>query len=150
MGDPSLRATLLEHMDVQQRVEQAARVVSDYLSGGEGPDGIMATLGHALLREDSDFHSFQIVDAGFKQYRARRRSGAGRHVLVGMTRFLAAHSPTYRAVDQTHNIALRLHRGEELYRDHLGIILRPLVTLSPPAGGRRAWGGGAQVTTQLL
>ena len=46
---PSLRATLLEHMDVQQRIEQVAQVVSDYLSGGEGPDEIMATLDHAML-----------------------------------------------------------------------------------------------------
>jgi hypothetical protein len=34
-----------------------------------------------------------------------------------MARFLAAHAPTPRAIGQTYHIALRLHRGEELYRD---------------------------------
>ena len=104
-------------MDVQQRVELAAQVPSDYLSGGEDPDGIMATLSHAMLREDSDFHSFQIVDAGFRQYNYRRGVDADQHVLVGMTMFLAAHLPTPRAVDETHNIAVRLHHGEDFYRD---------------------------------
>jgi hypothetical protein len=57
------------------------------------------------------------VDAGFRQYQARRDTEAGRHIMVGMARFLAAHSPTPRAVGQTYHIALRLHRGEEIYRD---------------------------------
>jgi hypothetical protein len=92
-------------------------LVSDYLSDGANPDGILATLGHAMLREDAEFHSFQIVDAGFKQYQERRGTESGRHVLIGMTRFLAAHSPTPRAVGQTCHIAVRLNRGEELYRD---------------------------------
>ena len=115
-GD-ALRAELLDRMNSQQQVEEAAKMVSDYLSGGANPDDILGTLGHAMLREDAGFHSFQIADAGFAQYRQRRGTEAGRHVLVAMTRFLAAHSPTPRAVDQTYNIAVRLHRGEELYRD---------------------------------
>jgi len=115
-GD-QLRTQLLEHMNVQQQVEQSANTVSDYLSGGLDADGIMATLGHAMLREDSGFHMFQIVDAAFKQYEGRRGTTTeeGRHVLIGVTRFLAAHSPTSRAIDQTYSIAVRLSRGEELY-----------------------------------
>ena len=70
-----------------------------------------------MLREDSGFHMFQIVEAGFKQYLDRKGTVAGRNVLIGMTRFLAAHYPTTRAVDQTFNIAMRLHRGDELYRE---------------------------------
>ena len=65
----------------------------------------------------SSFHWFQIVDAGFKQYFLRQHTDAARHVLIGTSRFLAAHSPTPRAVGQTFQIALRLHRGEEIYRD---------------------------------
>ena len=42
---------------------------------------------------------------------------SSRHVLIAMARFLAAHSPTVRSVDQTYRIALRLHRGEEIYQD---------------------------------
>jgi hypothetical protein len=37
-------------------------------------------------------------------------------VMVGLSRFLAAHSPTPRAEGQTYQIALRLQRGEEIYQ----------------------------------
>ena len=111
----ALRSQLLEGMNVQQQVEPAAKVVSDYISGGATPDGIIASLGHAMLREESGFHMFQIVDAAIKQHVERRGTDAGRIVLVALSRFLAAHAPTSRAVQQTFNIALRLHRGEALY-----------------------------------
>jgi hypothetical protein len=87
------------------------------LSSSADPRGIIATLGHAMLREDAGFHAFQIVDAACKQYQARRGADAGRHVLIGMARYLAAHAPTPRAVGQTYQIASRLHRGEALYQE---------------------------------
>jgi nitrite reductase/ring-hydroxylating ferredoxin subunit len=115
--DVALRAELLQRMDVQQQVEEVAQLVATYLASGADPGGLLATLGHAMLREDAGFHAFQIVDAALTQYRARQGTLAGPHVLIGMARFLAAHAPTSRAVGQTYQIALRLHRGEELYRD---------------------------------
>jgi nitrite reductase/ring-hydroxylating ferredoxin subunit len=108
---------VLRCMDVQQQVEEVAQLVANYLSSSVDPHGILATLGHAMLREDAGFHAFQIVDAAFKQYQARRGTDAGRHVLIGLARYLAAHAPTPRAVGQTYHIALRLHRGEDLYRE---------------------------------
>jgi nitrite reductase/ring-hydroxylating ferredoxin subunit len=108
-------AEVLRCMNIQQQVEEVAQLVSRYLSSGAEPSGILATLGHAMLREDAGFHAFQLVDAAFRQYLARRGTDAGRHVLIGMARYLAAHAPTPRAVGQTYHIALRLHRGEELY-----------------------------------
>ncbi len=108
---------LLRLMDVQQQVEQSAQAVSDYISSGADTEGILATLGHAMLREDAGFHQFQIVDAAFRQFEERRGTESGRHVLVALARFLAAHSPTPRAVEQTFHIALRLHRGEEIYKE---------------------------------
>jgi hypothetical protein len=36
-------------------------------------------------------------------------------VLVAIARWQAAHSPTRRATTQTYDIALRLHRGEDIY-----------------------------------
>jgi hypothetical protein len=113
----ALRAALLEQMNVQQQVEEVAQIVSIYLATGADPGELLATLGHAMLREDAGFHAFQSVDAAFRQYQARRDTAAGRHVLIAMARFLAAHAPTSRAIGQTFHIALRLHRGEELYRD---------------------------------
>ena len=115
--DGDLGVQLLEAMDSQQQVEQAARIVTDYVAGRRDPDGILAVLGHAMLREDSTFHHFQIVDAAMKQYLERRGTPAARHVLVGAARFLAAHYPTPRAVNQTFNIAVRLQRGDEIFRE---------------------------------
>ena len=112
-----VRAEVLKRMNVQQQVEEVAQLVSNYLADSANPRGMMATLGHAMLREDAGFHAFQIVDAAFKQYQARRGTNAGRHVLIGMARYLAAHAPTPRAVGQTYHIALRLHRGEALYQE---------------------------------
>ncbi len=115
--DGDLGTELLDAMDSQQQVEQAARIVTDYVAGSGDPDGILAVLGHAMLREDSTFHHFQIVDAAMKQYLDRRGTPAARHVLVGAARFLAAHYPTPRAVNQTFNIAVRLQRGDEIFRE---------------------------------
>ena len=112
-----VRAEVLKRMNVQQQVEEVAQLVSNYLADSADPRGMMVTLGHAMLREDAGFHAFQIVDAAFKQYQVRRGTDAGRHVLIGMARYLAAHAPTPRAVGQTYHIALRLHRGEELYEE---------------------------------
>ena len=107
---------LLELVDVRQQVEESAQAVSGYLAGDGATEELLATLGRMMLREDADFHSFQIVDAGFKQYGERWGTESGRHVLVGLSRFLAAHSPTPRAEGQTYQIALRLQRGEEIYQ----------------------------------
>ena len=110
-------ARLLEAMDFQQQVERASRLVTDYITAFQRPDGLLSVLSHAMLREDSTFHHFQIVDAALKQYEERRGTDAGRHVLVGAARFLAAHYPTPRTANQTFNIAVRLHRGDEIFRE---------------------------------
>ena len=112
-----LGARLLGAMDSQQQVEQAARIVTDYLTALPSPDGLLSVIAHAMLREDANFHHFQIVDAALKQYAERRGTEEGRHVLVGAARFLAAHYPTPRAVNQTFNIAVRLQRGDEIFRE---------------------------------
>ena len=114
-GDLGTR--LLEAMDSQQQVEQAARIVTDYVVASPNPDDLLSVLAHAMLREDSTFHHFQIVDAAIKQYEERRGTDAARHVLVGAARFLAAHYPTPRAVNQTFNIAVRLQRGDEIFKE---------------------------------
>ena len=112
-----LGAKLLDAMDSQQQVEQAARIVTDYVTAAPDPDGLLPVLAHAMLREDSTFHHFQIVDAALKQYEERRGTEAARHILVGAARFLAAHYPTPRAVNQTFNIAVRLQRGDQIFKE---------------------------------
>ena len=108
---------ILDTMNSQQQVEQSARLVTDYVAGSDDPDSVLSVLAHAMLREDSTFHHFQIVDAAIKQYELRRGTNSARHVLVGMSRFLAAHYPTPRSVNQTFNIAVRLNRGDEIFRE---------------------------------
>ena len=76
---------------------------------------VVQTLGHALLREDADFHLFQIYEAGIRQYRQFALRPAGGQILIGVARFLAAHAPTVRSSGQTFDIAARLYRGEALY-----------------------------------
>jgi hypothetical protein len=109
-------ALMLDRVDVRQQVEESAQAVSGYLASDGSPGDLLATMGRMMLREDADFHSFQIVDAAFKQFESRRGTESGRHVMIGLSRFLAAHSPTPRAEGQTYQIALRLQRGEELYQ----------------------------------
>ena len=117
VDEAELLGQLRESMDVRQQVEEVSRLVSQYITGAGDADALVSALGRAMLIEDAGFHSFQIVDAGFNQYLARRGTESGRHVLVGMARYLAAHAPTSRAVGQTYQIALRLNRGEELFRE---------------------------------
>ena len=115
--EDGLGDSILKAMDSQQQVEQSAGLVSDYVSGSPDPDGVLPVLAHAMLREDSTFHHFQIVEAALKQYEDRRGTDSARHVLVGLARFLAAHYPTPRAVNQTYGIAVRLQRGDEIFRE---------------------------------
>ena len=112
--------TELERMfDRQQEVNPAGALVYRYLSQGHPADRLIEELGRSLLREDAEFHSYQMFEAGVRQYRElvpSRPSEAG-YVLVGVARYLAAHAPTSRAMLQTAKIAQRLHRGEDLTTD---------------------------------
>jgi nitrite reductase/ring-hydroxylating ferredoxin subunit len=106
---------LLDAFDRQQQVNPSARLVARYLQLGHPDERLIATLGHALLREDADFHTYQMYEAGLRQYRQWAGAPEGRNVLIAIVRYLAAHSPTERARFQTADIARRLHRGERLY-----------------------------------
>ena len=109
---------LLELTNRQQEVDAAAAVVYRYLSLGHDARRLLQTLGYVLLREDAEFHSYQMLEAGLRQYHRLNatRPDAARYVLVAVARYLAGHSPTDRAMTQTYTIAARLHRGEELYK----------------------------------
>ena len=115
-SDPEeLRVALLEALDRQRQVDTAARIVARYLMLGHRPEALIVTLAHALLREDAGFHAYQMLEAGVRQFREWGNTGEGRHILVGVARYLAAHSPTERAAHQTADIARRLMRGGQLH-----------------------------------
>ena len=108
------RDQVLKSFDGQGQVDETAQVVADMI-GDRREEEVVRILGHALLREDAGFHMFQIYDAGLRQYRNFAGRPEGGHILLGVARFLAAHTPTVRAVGQTYDIAARLLRGESLH-----------------------------------
>jgi hypothetical protein len=118
-GKVSQPETLLDELENllnrQQQVNAAGELVARYLYNGGDPDHLLPMLGKLLLREDRDFHTIQTIEAAFRQYSRLRGTPAGVHVLIGASRYLAAHAPTMRAEGQTYQIAHRLSRGERLF-----------------------------------
>jgi len=112
-----IRAALLDAFDRQRQVDLAARLVARHLKLGHAPQALIATLAHAALREDAGFHGYQMLEAGVRQFTAWSGTDEGRHILIGVARYLAAHSPTERAALQTADIARRLMRGGELHQE---------------------------------
>jgi hypothetical protein len=112
-----LRTALLEAFDRQRQVDSAARLVARHLTLGHPPNALIATLAQGLLREDAGFHAYQMLEAGVRQFFEWGDTDPGRHILIAVARYLAAHSPTERAVFQTADIAQRLLRGGELHQD---------------------------------
>ena len=102
--------------DHEGRVDDAGTIVFRYLRGGGDSGRAIATLGHALLREDAQFHWFQTYEAAVRQFHAwPAGSEEGALILAGTARFLAAHTPTRRELSQVVRIATRLGRGEALF-----------------------------------
>jgi hypothetical protein len=114
-----LLARLTDLMDREQQVNQAALVVHRYLSLGYDRQPLIARLGHSLLREDGEFHSYQMLEAGVALERELREilPAQADRVLVAVARHLAAHAPTSRAMLQTARTAIRLQRGEAVYEE---------------------------------
>ena len=113
----TIRTTLLDAFDRQQQVDLAARLVARHLTLGHSPQVLIATLAHAVLREDAGFHAYQMLEAGVRQFTSWGNTDAGRHILTAVARYLAAHSPTERAALQTADVARRLMLGAELHQE---------------------------------
>ena len=109
-----LRDNFLSGLDRQGAVKMAGRLVARYLILGHPEEPLIATLSRAVLREDAEFHTFQMLEAGVQQYR-QWGERMGRHILIAVARYLAAHSPTERAQLQTAMVARRLSRGESIH-----------------------------------
>ena len=108
---------LAECWEMQNGVDQAGAIAFGYLQGGGDPARLIAALAHALLREDAEFHWFQILEAAVRQFHAwPPGSEEGALVLAGFALPRGAHAHSgeqSRVVD----IAVRLRRGEELYAE---------------------------------
>jgi hypothetical protein len=96
-----IRFALLDVLDRQRQVDLAARLVARHFMLGHSVRALIATLARALLREDAGFHAYQVLDAGVRQFGEWGNTEEGRHILIAVARYLAAHSPTERAELQT-------------------------------------------------
>ena len=118
---PTDADTLLEEfvslLDTQAQADKAGMYVYRYLTLGHPRETLLEKLGHILLREDAEFHSFQMLEAAFQQADELDEARA-QMTLVAASRYLAAHAPTARARRQTASLALRLHRGDDLSADN--------------------------------
>jgi nitrite reductase/ring-hydroxylating ferredoxin subunit len=122
-ADPeALLKGVLPLLDKQQQVNQVGQLVIDYLYNKNGkPDRLLAAIGKALLREDRNFHSIQMIEAVFKQYSLLSTDNDNNEdayiLLVSAVRYLAAHSPTMRSQGHTYQIASQLYHGEHLFEE---------------------------------
>jgi nitrite reductase/ring-hydroxylating ferredoxin subunit len=109
-------AELDECWDVQGAVARAGSIAAGFLRGGGDPAQLVAALGAALLREDAEFHWYQVYEAAVAEQRLwPAGSEEGVLILAGLARFLSAHTPTRRELSRVVDIATRLRRGEELF-----------------------------------
>jgi len=114
-----IRDAFLSALDRQGAVKEAARLVARALALGRPGDALVTTFARAMLREDAGFHTFQMLEAGVRQWREWGDTLEGRRILVAVARWLAAHSPTPRAQLQTADVARRLARGQNVYEDEV-------------------------------
>jgi nitrite reductase/ring-hydroxylating ferredoxin subunit len=105
----------LDSLDRHGAIDAAPRYVARYLAKGHDTERLLATLAHAVLREDAGFHAYQMLEAATGQFRHRGNAAEGRRILVASARYLAAHSPTERGELQTATVARKLARGERLH-----------------------------------
>jgi nitrite reductase/ring-hydroxylating ferredoxin subunit len=111
----ALTAEFLQALDRQGSVRDAGQLVARYLMLGHPADRLITTLARAVLREDADFHTYQMLEAGVRQYREWGATDEGRHIMIAVARYLAAHSPTERSQLQTAMVARRLSLGQALH-----------------------------------
>ena len=105
----------LDALDRHGAIDVAPRYVARYLAKHHDVERLLATLAHAVLREDAGFHTHQMLEAATGQFRRWGNGPEGRRILIAFSRYLAAHSPTERGELQTATVARRLARGQRLY-----------------------------------
>jgi nitrite reductase/ring-hydroxylating ferredoxin subunit len=109
----------LEVLDKRQQVNDAAEIISIYAMSGGEHEQLLSILGNALLREDRNFHSIQMIEATCGQWKTLMTKETlyldQSSILVAAARYLAAHSPTVRRQGQMFDVALRLQLGQKLY-----------------------------------
>ena len=113
-----LRGAILSALDQRKEWSEVPRLALRYLRLGHPEAMLMDALTFATVREDLDFHSLQVLEAGFTQAEEWPPASAERELLyAAICRHLAAHCPTRRSSSQSVAVALRLQKGEEVYAE---------------------------------
>ena len=113
----ALRDELLQILNAQSRIDEAAKYVARYVQLKHPIDALIDTLALATVREDLDFHTLQVLEAGYQQYKEWEGQPEAENILVGVIRDLAAFCPTPRARLRTAVTALRLHHGDSVFEE---------------------------------
>ena len=108
---------LLDTLDRRSTPGDADALTARYLRAGGSLERLIDTLAYATVREDLDFHSLQVLEAAVAQGRTWGDGPEREHLMIGVTRNLAAQCPTRRGGLSTALIARRLHRGQALYAE---------------------------------
>jgi hypothetical protein len=107
---------ILSSLDQRKGWSEVPSLVVRHLRLGHPEPDLVDTLTFATVREDLDFHKLQILEAGVTQAQMWQPGSIERElVYTAVARHLAAHCPTRRSSSQPVAVALRLHRGEEIY-----------------------------------
>ena len=111
-----LREGILSSLDQRKGWAEVPNLVVRYLRMGHPERDLVDTLTFATVREDLDFHTLQVIEAGVTQAQLWQPGSVERELLyTAIARHLAAHCPTRRSSSQSVAVALRLHHGEEIY-----------------------------------
>jgi nitrite reductase/ring-hydroxylating ferredoxin subunit len=111
----ALLGKLSEALDGRSNLQTGARLVARYLSLDHSISRLIDSLAELTLREDLDFHTLQVLEAGARQARHWPGKPEAANIYIGVIRNLAAVCPTPRARLKTATTALRLHSGQQVY-----------------------------------
>jgi len=110
-----LLAAMLDALDRKDQTELLAELVSRYVELGHPFDALVDRLMYATVREDVNFHYFQVLEAAVSQVADQPHTPQASHILVGIARNLSAICPTARASLQLITVAARLSKGERVH-----------------------------------
>ncbi|MDP6450610.1 MAG: Rieske (2Fe-2S) protein, partial [Lentisphaeria bacterium] len=110
-----LLAAMLDALDRKDQTELLAELVSRYVELGHPFDALVDRLMYATVREDVNFHYFQVLEAAVSQVADQPHTPQSAHILVGIARNLSAICPTARASLQLITVAARLSKGERVH-----------------------------------
>jgi len=95
-------------------VDEIAGVVADYLANGYEED-LLRSIFRSVAREDADFHTVQMLDAGASIYSELGNPAQRKVVLIAIARYAASQSPTPRRAGQVADVAIKLYKGYSLH-----------------------------------